>query len=117
MDYVRWFQSLSMKDVPLVGGKNASLGEMFSTLKGKKIDVPNGFAITADAYWDFLRSNHIDEQMRDVLDKHRKGKLSLEKTGSLIRGFFLKGHFSDAFVSAVKKAYRELCGRQKNVDV
>ena len=117
--YVRWFNSLSIKDVPLVGGKNASLGEMFRTLKKEKIDVPDGFAITADAYRDFLSFNAIDQQLKSVLEKHRDRGLSLEKTGSLIRGFFLKGRFSDAFNSAVRAAYAQLCHRyrQKNIDV
>ncbi|MBS0649590.1 MAG: hypothetical protein JSR93_00365, partial [Verrucomicrobia bacterium] len=48
---VRWFDTLSIRDVPLVGGKNASLGEMLRTLKGKGIKVPEGFATTSDAYW------------------------------------------------------------------
>ncbi|HEY2811535.1 MAG TPA: phosphoenolpyruvate synthase [Rhabdochlamydiaceae bacterium] len=117
--YVRWFSSLSIKDVPIVGGKNASLGEMIRTLKKKKIAVPDGFATTADAYWEFLRFNAIDQKIADVLKKHRKKSLTLQQTGSLIRGFFLKGHFPDAFVLAVRTAYRQLDKqyRQKDSDV
>src|SRR5258708_37385476 len=95
--YVLWFNSLSMKDVPLVGGKNASLGEMFSALKKEKIDVPDGFAITSHAYWDFISYNGIKDQLEEILKKHREEALSLERTGALIRDLFLKGRFSDAF--------------------
>jgi pyruvate, water dikinase len=117
--YVRWFDSLSIQDVPLVGGKNASLGEMVSALKKDKIEVPDGFAITADAYWDFLSFNAIDKKLKKILEKYRARKFSLEKTGVLIRGLFLKGHFSDAFISVVRAAYDELCRRyhQNSVDV
>ncbi len=117
--YVRWLNTLSIQDVPLVGGKNASLGEMVSALKRDKIEVPDGFAITADAYWDFLSFNGIDNKLKKTLDKYRARKFSLEKTGELIRNFFLKGRFSDSFILAVGAAYDELCQRyhQNRVDV
>ena len=51
MRYIKWFNTLRMRDVPLVGGKNASLGEMISALQSQGITIPNGFAVTADAYW------------------------------------------------------------------
>ena len=57
--YVRWFETLSNTDVPLVGGKNASLGEMVRTLKDQGISVPDGFATTAAAYWEFLKVNDL----------------------------------------------------------
>jgi hypothetical protein len=50
-EYVRWFEETKIEDVPLVGGKNASLGEMYRELTNKGIKIPNGFAVTADAYW------------------------------------------------------------------
>ena len=63
MKYIRWFEKLRSKDVPLVGGKNASLGEMIMTLKKKGIWVPDGFATTADAYWRFLEENDLKDQL------------------------------------------------------
>ena len=54
--YIRWFEQIGIEDVPLVGGKNASLGEMIRELAPQGIKVPNGFAITAEAYWYFLRA-------------------------------------------------------------
>ncbi|MBY0518154.1 MAG: hypothetical protein K2P81_14695 [Bacteriovoracaceae bacterium] len=60
--YILWFEDLSLKDVPRVGGKNASLGEMVRELRGKGVNVPNGFAITADAYRYFIKAmKQLDE--------------------------------------------------------
>src|SRR6267154_1131766 len=59
---IRWFSTLGIKDVPIVGGKNASLGEMLRSLTSKGIKVPDGFATTSQAYWDFLKMNHLDEK-------------------------------------------------------
>jgi len=52
--YVRWFIDIWLEDLPLVGGKSASLGELYSTLSSEGISVPNGFALTAEAYRDAL---------------------------------------------------------------
>ncbi len=52
--YVRWFEELGIGDVPLVGGKNASLGEMYRELTGQGVRVPNGFAVTAEAFRDVI---------------------------------------------------------------
>ncbi len=49
--YIRWFEQIGIEDVPLVGGKNASLGEMYRELKDKGIKIPNGFAVSAEASW------------------------------------------------------------------
>lgn len=65
--YVRWFAEIGIGDVPLVGGKNASLGEMYRTLKAKGVSVPNGFAITAEAYRHFLAASKIDVRIKDIL--------------------------------------------------
>jgi len=68
--YIRWFKDITIKDVPIVGGKNASLGEMynrFAKIKNQKskikINVPNGFAITAKAYFDFLKKGKIQKEI------------------------------------------------------
>ena len=59
---VLWFNEVTKKDIDQVGGKNGSLGEMFSQLTEKGVNVPNGFATTADAYWYYLQHNGIDEK-------------------------------------------------------
>ena len=58
-NYIRWFKELTIKDIPLVGGKNASLGEMYSKLLKKGVPIPNGFALTAEAYRFFITENKI----------------------------------------------------------
>src|SRR6266540_2581458 len=65
--YVKWFSEIGIEDVPVVGGKNASLGEMYRELTGKGVKVPNGFAITADAYRHFLRESAIDQEIAKIL--------------------------------------------------
>jgi len=55
--YIRWFNEIGIDDVPLVGGKNASLGEMYQNLTAEGVQVPNGFAVTAQAYQYVLESN------------------------------------------------------------
>ena len=66
--YIRWFSQLSMDDVPLVGGKNASLGEMYRRLTPQGVKVPNGFAITAQAYRYMLDEAEAWEDLHAALD-------------------------------------------------
>jgi pyruvate,water dikinase len=65
--FVRWFEEVGLNDVALVGGKNASLGEMYRELTPKGIRIPNGFAVTADAYRYFLRSGGLDGELQSAL--------------------------------------------------
>ncbi|MBS0603523.1 MAG: phosphoenolpyruvate synthase [Verrucomicrobia bacterium] len=114
---IRWFDTLSIRDVPLVGGKNASLGEMLRTLKGKGIKVPEGFATTSDAYWEFLEYNRLDEKIAELVgDLKKKG---LKEVGKGIRKLILAGRFPEKMEEEIVGAYRELSrmSREKNVDV
>ena len=117
--FVRWFETLRIKDVPIVGGKNASLGEMLKALKDKGILVPDGFATTADAYWEFLKFNRLHEKIAAVLSEHKKGKLSLEKAGANIRALIVKGSFPPALAKEIGQAYQQLAKkyRMAHVDV
>ena len=65
--HVLWFKELGIADVPLVGGKNASLGEMYQNLASKGVRVPNGFAITAAAYEYFLEQTGVKAKIKDIL--------------------------------------------------
>ena len=65
--FVLWFNELSIEDVPLVGGKNASLGEMYRNLSGKGVKIPNGFAVTAYAYDYLLEKAKIKDEIKKVL--------------------------------------------------
>ena len=119
MDSIRWFDTLSIKDVPLVGGKNASLGEMVRGLKKEKIKVPDGFATTSQVYWEFLKDNGLDEQIAALFGDLKRKKQSLEKVGRQIRGLILAGRFSAEGEAEIVEAYRELSrlSRVKNGDV
>ena len=68
-NWIRRFDEISIADVPLVGGKNASLGEMFRELASRGVRVPDGFAITAEAYWYFLTKIGADKKIRQLLDR------------------------------------------------
>ncbi|MBU4355940.1 MAG: phosphoenolpyruvate synthase, partial [Proteobacteria bacterium] len=113
--YVRWFETLNNTDVPLVGGKNASLGEMVRTLKDRGIPVPHGFATTAAAYWEFLKVNNMSGKIEALLKDWRQGAKSLEETGKAIRRLFLRAQFPQEITAAISIAYHEL-GRRYNVN-
>src|SRR5437868_14584051 len=66
--YVRWFEEIGLNDVPLVGGKNASLGELYGVLQSEGVRVPNGFALTAPAYRDALTMAGAWEELHGLLD-------------------------------------------------
>jgi pyruvate,water dikinase len=68
MQYIRFFNELNIKDVPIVGGKNASLGEMYQNLTPKGVNIPNGFATTSDAYWLLLEENAIKDKISAILN-------------------------------------------------
>jgi pyruvate,water dikinase len=108
---VIWFENLTRGDVPRVGGKNASLGEMVSNLGGRGIAVPSGFATSADAYWRFIDSNGIRDRMASALGDLAAHKTSLAETGSLIRRMFIQGDWPEDIAHEIRAAYRELCRR------
>ncbi len=114
--YVRWFEELSSQDVPLVGGKNANLGEMVSNLKDEHIPVPDGYAITAEAYWAFLRGNQIDDRIKTFVDLLNSRARTLEETGRSIRRLFLDSDFPEDVVREIDSAYRELCRRYNTTE-
>ena len=68
MKYIKFFKELNNEDVAIVGGKNASLGEMFQELALKGVKVPNGFAITTDAYWALLENDSLKESIKELLE-------------------------------------------------
>jgi len=129
--YILWFSEISKKDVVLVGGKNASLGEMFNhfaELKTKNekrkikkenlqstiynlqsINVPNGFALTSEAYWRFLEFNKLDEKLKKVFEKFNpKSIRSLQEAGKTARNLILKAEFPEYLKEEIFKAYKIL---------
>ena len=119
MPYVTWFEQLGKDDVRRVGGKNASLGEMVRHLAPQGIEVPPGFATTADAYWQFVVANQLKETMAALLDDLAAGKAKLSEVGQAIRRAFLRGEWPDVTARAVTSAYAELCRRagKRDADV
>ena len=116
---VIWFADLSSEDVGKVGGKNASLGEMIGRLQGAGIDVPDGFATTSNAYWEFLRENALTERIRERLAKFKRREISLQVAGAAIRRMILGAEIPLALAVAITGAYRKLSRRyrRRNVDV
>ncbi len=80
--YIRWFAEIRNEDVASVGGKNASLGEMYQDLKKVGVRIPNGFAITADAYWLVVKTGGVIDRLRETLaDLDKTSVTNLEGRG------------------------------------
>lgn len=106
------FESLRNSDVPSVGGKNASLGEMISQLSAKGVRVPTGFATTADAYREFLAQDGLDKKINDLLDKlNADDTQALAKCGAQIRGWIMEAEFPSALQTAIANNYAKLIER------
>jgi len=115
MKQIKKFSEIHIKDVPLVGGKNASLGEMFCELSSKGINVPDGFAVTADGYWSFLNHNNIAPQLTSLLSQLDLQTFNnLSHIGSKARQLLLEASFPPELRNEIIIAYRELCERSGN---
>lgn len=106
------FSNVSIKDIALVGGKNASLGELIQTLKQKGINIPEGFAVTSIAYWDFIYANKLKEAIESALGKlDRKDFLNLETISATIREMILESKLPQETITGIKLAYKKLCDK------
>lgn len=109
MKSVRWFEQVGIDDVPLVGGKNASLGEMRRELGGLGVSVPDGFAITSDGYRHFVRHNRLEEPIRQQLRKLDRSQVqTYTETSDAIRALLLGGELPADLQDEVCEAYAEL---------
>jgi pyruvate,water dikinase len=99
-----------MTDVPLVGGKNASLGEMMTVLGGYGVRIPPGFATTADAYRAFVDANGLATVIAGEIGRFRSGETTLSKAGRAIRKRFLRSVIPETISQEIREAYRLLCG-------
>jgi len=109
--FIKWFADITIDDVPLVGGKNASLGEMVRELAGQGVKVPNGFAITAEAFRHFIREAQLDECIRATLadlDTHDMANLSVR--GQAVRQAILAAALPADLQTLISDAYRQLQG-------
>ena len=118
--YIKFFRDITLGDIPQVGGKNASLGEMQHYLGPKGINLPNGFATTSKAYYYFLEQAGITEQIRNVLSGLDVSDVrDLARRGEKIRTIILSAKLPNDFEEEIKLGYKELskiCGH-KNVVV
>lgn len=105
------FEDVGIADVPRVGGKNASLGELTRALAAAGVAVPAGFATTSYAYRLYLDVNGIREQLESRVSAYRAGTASLKDTGAAIRELILGGEFPPEMVSALRASYRKLAER------
>ena len=109
--FIKWFADITIADVPLVGGKNASLGEMVRELAGKGVQVPNGFAITAEAYRYFIREAGIDKHIHATLaDLDTRDMANLSQRGHAVRQAILGAVLPADLQDLIIEAYERLQG-------
>ena len=107
--YILWFKEISHQDVSLVGGKNASLGEMYSNLTSKGVNVPNGFAITTRAYWHFIKSNNLKDKIEKILNKvNVDNAVDLQRKGQKVRQLIMKASIPDDLQKLILDNYHKL---------
>lgn len=115
MPYILFFNQIGISDINKVGGKNASLGEMFNRLSPYGISVPDGFAITASAYRQFLTENNLEERLQGALQKLDPIHLSnLSEVGATCRAIIRSGSIPEKIKNAILDAYRTLTKQNDN---
>jgi len=114
--HVRDLADLGRRDGALVGGKNASLGEMIRCLHAVGVRVPSGFATTADAYWHFIDHNDLRQTLSDDMAKLKDDRSNLSKVGDAVRGHILGGDMPGPVAEAIRQAYRDLAARLERED-
>jgi pyruvate,water dikinase len=110
-NHVVWFEDVGMDDVPAVGGKNASLGELTRSLMDAGVRVPEGFATTASAYRSFVAANGLEPRIRTSIGHYREGRATLRETGESIRELILESQFPPEIAAAIRENYRALSER------
>ncbi len=109
MNTIRHFSDIKISDILVVGGKNASLGEMYSSLLPKGIRVPEGFAVTAHAYWQFIHENKLESVIANILSGlNLKTFENLSRIGLQIRTRIMESTFPKSLEEEIKEAYRLL---------
>ncbi len=109
--YIKWFADITIADIPLVGGKNASLGEMVRELAGKGVKVPDGFAITAAGFRHFIREANLDEFIRTTLaDLNTHDMANLSERGHAVRQAIRSASLPTGLQEQIAGAYRQLQG-------
>ncbi|CAD0220135.1 phosphoenolpyruvate synthase [Planktothrix agardhii] len=110
--FVLWFDEVGISDIPSVGGKNASLGEMIRELASQGVNVPNGFATTAYAYRYFIESAGLEKKLRELFaDLDVEDMPNLRQRGKQARSLILDTPFPPELEAAITSAYKTLCER------
>ena len=120
MNYIKRFKETTIQDVPSVGGKNASLGEMIRFLIPQGVNIPDGFATTAEAYFYVLEKTEIKEKIKNILsDLDVSDIKNLQQRGKAVRNLILKTELPEDFKEEIIKYYKELSKEYgvKNLDV
>lgn len=117
-EFVLFFQQLQLSDVPKVGGKNASLGEMVRELSGRGVRVPDGFAITAEAYRYFLRENRLEDKIAAILsDLDTRDIDNLRLRGNKVRSAILNAPIPPKLAAEIQQSYARLSDGDLHLDV
>lgn len=118
MRYIRFFNELCIDDIATVGGKNASLGEMYQKLTPKGVTIPNGFATTSEAYWLLLEENGIKDEMREILsDLDIKDTNNLQTRGLKVRSLILSSTLPKALEIELLEAYERLSKEYDSLNI
>jgi pyruvate,water dikinase len=116
MKYIYNFKDLDNSKVAEVGGKNASLGEMFQQLGSKGINIPDGFASSSEAYWKFIDENELREDIKQLLDDmDSENQSNLEEVGAKIREKIMNASIPGEIEEELKEAFKALKEREESV--
>ncbi len=110
LEYIKFFKDITASDIALVGGKNASLGELYRILRPQGISIPNGFAVTTDAFWHYMRENRLTDTIDNLLKTlDRTDYHNLSDVGAQARLLILSGSIPAILSEAIRNAWRILC--------
>jgi len=116
MKFIKKFNELTIEDLELVGGKNASLGQMIKELNAQQIRIPNGFAVTSNAYWYYVKQNTMLDEMKNIFKNNQNittDSTQLKKVGRQLRNLFINASMPQDLQQKIVQAYHEL-GQEYN---
>jgi len=119
VEFIKKFESISISDLPLVGGKNASLGEMIQKLTPLGLTIPSGFVITVEGYKKHLQKNNLESQIAELLQKIDKNNLKdFSQIGEKIRSLITQAQLPEELIREITEAYKQMESTYgKNCDV
>lgn len=118
IEQIKPFGELTLEDIKQVGGKNSSLGEMYRELASKGIRVPDGFAVTVNAYWSFIEQNGLHHALAKLMESlDRENFSNLNEVGQKARDLILEGTIPNNLQLAIQQGYRGLSGGKSNISV